>query len=319
MEKSKEPLIYMIPENSSIELNFQSYHLNQESAVFIPSGQYIKTDPSAQTIPVHPESPNHYRYLFSRILTLGHVAADEKIKSQNTNEVLDYSDRKWRRLNPFKTTDEELEILFDANEWLDHNMDAALDIKSGLLTYHETQKLSKEKLHLTLFQWKNQKLIGHARQKLYESGGSIKETSYALGFKDSAYFCRFFRNYTSHSPGEFIKTIEEKPQEKRIVKAFKSLLKEYIQSNHSVVFYANQLNLTTKSLSRVIKSATGLTPKHHINNEIISRAKHFLAEGATVSSITFELGFEEISHFSQFFKLHTRKAPSRLQSKSTID
>lgn len=318
MEKSREPSIYLLPANSSIELNFQSYHFDQESAVFIPKNQYIQADTTAHRIPVSPELPNYYRYLFSRILSIGHITADEKFKSQNTNELLHYSDQKWRILNPFKTTNEELEALFDANEWLERNVDAALDIKSGLLTYHEIQRLSKEKLQITLFQWKNRKLIGQARQKLYEFGGSIKETSYALGFKDSAYFCRFFRNYTSLSPREFINTIEDKPREKKILHAFKSLLQEHIHTDHSVGFYADQLNLTPKSLSRLVKSTSGISAKQHIHNETISKAKKLLLEGATITSAAFELGFKEVSHFSTFFKAHSNQKPSELSTKSTI-
>lgn len=310
MEKSKEPAILLLPENSSIELNFQSHHFDQESAVFIPAGQFISADEANHCIEVNPKFPNHYRYLFSQVLSIGHVDADEKIKSTGSKDVLDYSSEKWKKLNPFNTTSEELEMLFDANDWLDRNLQAGVDLKSDFLSSREIQKLSREKLRISLFQWKNHKLLNQARQILYESGGSVKETSYQLGFKDTAYFCRFFRNSTSFSPGEFIRTIEEKPQENRILRNFKSLVKEHIQSEHGVAFYADQLNLTSKNLSRIIKSTTGTTAKKHIEAELISTSKLVLQEGHSISSTAFELGFEEISHFSSFFKLHAGVSPS---------
>lgn len=315
MEKSKEPFVFLVPENSSIELNFQSYHFDNESAVFIPSGQFIQTDKSATRIAVNSKSPQDHRYLFSQVLTLGHVDADEQIKSKDSNEVLKYSSEKWKKLNPFNTTEEELEMLFDTSDWLDHNVEAALDLKTGLLSYQEIHRLSKEKLNLTLFQWKNHKLINQARQTLYESGGSVKKASYELGFKDSAYFCRFFKNNTSLSPGEFIRKIEDKPRENRILQDFKSLLKLYIYREHQVAFYANELNLTAKNLSQLVKSISGKSAKKHIQAELISKSKSLLREGHTVSSITFGLGFEEISHFSSFFKTHTGQTPSQLLSK----
>lgn len=310
--------MFLVSENSSFELNFQTYHFAQESALFIPPGQFIGVDQANQTIPLDPDSPQHYRYLFSRVLTLGHVAVDNKMKIADTQQVLDHSNAKWKRLNPFNSTNEELDLLFDTNDWLDQNVEASFDIKSELIKFNEVQKLSKKKLQLTLFQWKNHKLVNQARQLLYESGGSVKETSYELGFKDTAYFCRFFRNNTTQSPGEFIHSIEEKPRAKQVLKNFNSLIHENIQLHHDVAFYADQLNLTSKTLGHVIKSASGVSPKEHIKNTLISRAEHLLQEGQSVSTLAFELGFQEISHFSNFFKTHTGHNPSNV-AKSTIN
>ncbi|MEP0986529.1 AraC family transcriptional regulator [Ekhidna sp.] len=318
MERTKAPAIFLVPENSSFELNFQSHYFENESAVFVPADQFILTSTDTKCFPVNPKSPKNYRYLFSRVLSVGHVAADEKIKATQSQEILDYSTKKWKSLNPFNTNEEELEMLFDTNEWLDQNVEAALDIKNRILSYSEIQRLSKEKLNLTLFQWKNHKLINQARQTLFESGGSIKETSYTLGFKDTAYFCRFFRNNTTLSPGEFFKQIADKPREKKILNDFKSLLKQYVDKEHQVVFYANQLNLTPKSLSRLVKSTTGKGAKKHIEAALISKSKSLLKEGHAVGSVAFGLGFEEISHFSNFFKHYTHQTPSELV-KSTIE
>ncbi len=317
VEKSKEASVFLIPENSSVELNFQSYHFEKESAVFIPQGQFIRAEQATDQISVNTKSPNDYRYLFSQVLTLGHVDADEKIKSTTTDDVLDYSNKKWKKINPFNTTDEELEMLFDTSDWLDQHAAAAIDLRSELLSYKEIQKLSKEKLHLSLFQWKNHKLINQARQTLYESGGSVKETTYRLGFKDASYFCRFFKKTTSLSPGEFIRMIEDKPQEKRILEGFKSLLDHYVHLEHQVSFYANQLNLSAKRFSQIIKSISGISAKKHIEEALISESKFLLKEGYSVSSIAFELGFEEINHFSNFFKTHTGQSPSEFLVKST--
>ncbi len=319
MEKSKEPSIFFIPENSSIQLNFQSYHFDQESAVFIPSDQFIEIEQSTPSIVATDQSLNEYRYLFSQILTLGHISADKKLKSANHQEVLDYSQSKWKQLNPFNTTSEELEILFDTNEWLNHNLDASLNLADEFIPYREIRRISKQKLQLTFFQWKNHKLINLARQTLYESGGSIKETTHSLGFKDPAYFCRFFRSHTSLSPGQFVKIIEEHPREKLVLNNFKSLLNEYIYTEHSVDFYACELNLMPRNLSRIIKTISGISAKSHIESELIKKAQSHLKEGHSITTITFELGFQEVSHFSSFFKKHTGKTPSSFLSKSTTD
>ncbi len=318
MEKSTQPLVFIIPENTSLELNFQQYHFKEESAVFIPSDQYVDVAPSTSTIPVNNDESLNHRFLFSQVLTLGHVDSDEKIKSTSTKEILDYSSNKWRALNPFNTTEEELNLLFDANDWLEQHIEANFQFQD-FRHFNKLQSLSKRSIELSAFQWKNHKLINKARKTLYDTGGSIKESAYLLGFKDPAYFCRFFRNHTSKSPGEFIETIEKKPRDKRIQNSFNDLLKQNVRAHHDVSYYAEKLNLTVKTLSRIIKRASGITPKQHISNELITQAKHQIKEGHSITSLTFELGFEEVSHFSNFFKSQTGIAPSHGYSKSTIN
>ena len=158
MEKSDCPYVFLLPKNSSFELNFKTYYFEEESAIFIPIGQYFNADPTSHRIRLDKEDPLHYRYLFSQVITLGHVNADSKIKSISTKEVLDYSSQKWMALNPFNTKEDELELLFDANDWLENNIEAQLDVNS-FLSFKDVQRLSKKSLKLTVFQWKNHKLI----------------------------------------------------------------------------------------------------------------------------------------------------------------
>lgn len=307
-----------MPENSSFELNFQTFHFAKASALFIPSGQYIQGDQASKSFTVASQASLEHRFLFSQVLSLGHVDADEKMQASDFQNVLNHSSKKWKKLNPFNSTDEELDLLFNTNDWLNQNLEASLDIKHTMLPYRQVQRLSKEKLHLTFFQWKNHKLIKYAHRRLFETGGSVKSTSYDLGFKDISYFCRFFRNNTNQSPGEFIAALEENPKGKRLAEDFKFLLYEQVNNHHEVGYYADRLSYTPKTLSNIIKSATGATPKQHIKNELIRRAQSLLKEGHTISSLAFKLGFQEVSHFSNFFTRHAGQSPSQIQPKSTI-
>jgi len=47
-------------------------------------------------------------------------------------------------------------------------------------------------------------LIIEAKRELYTKELSIKEIAFKLGFEDSAYFSRFFKKETSHSPKEYV-------------------------------------------------------------------------------------------------------------------
>jgi AraC family transcriptional activator of pobA len=55
----------------------------------------------------------------------------------------------------------------------------------------------------TAFDIVQQRLALEARRRLVYVGGSVAGVAAALGFKDSAYFCRFFRRHTGVSPAEF--------------------------------------------------------------------------------------------------------------------
>ncbi|WP_424961837.1 AraC family transcriptional regulator [Ekhidna sp.] len=316
MEKTQHPYIYLIPSDSSVKLNFQTYHFCEPSAVFIPKNQYVSIE-STQSLAVEDHSTNHYRFLFSQVLTVGHVHADEKLPLKNHQETLKSAQERWLEMNPFKATPEELSLLFDLNEWLERNVAAKMESPDSFLSYQDVQRISKEKLDLTFFQWKNHKLINKARQILFETKGSVKEASYLLGFKDPAYFSRFFRNQTSLTPGQFVDGLENTSRNEALFEAFCQAIDQHFSDSHQVAFYANLLSQTPKTFSRNIYQSTGQTPKEHITNQLILSAQTMLSAKESVTATAFALGFEEVSHFSSFFKLHTGKAPSDFSSKST--
>ncbi len=74
--------------------------------------------------------------------------------------------------------------------------------------------------------------------------------------------------------------------------------------------YADQLSIHVNYLNRVLKQQTGQTTKSLISNRIIQEAKILLRQTEwNVSEIAFSLGFEEVAHFSNFFKKQTDCSP----------
>src|SRR3546814_20367283 len=61
----------------------------------------------------------------------------------------------------------------------------------------------KELLGLTPITVVHEQKLMHAKRKLTYSRISAAEIAYQLGFKDPAYFSRFFRRYTGQSPVDF--------------------------------------------------------------------------------------------------------------------
>ncbi|MFA6086758.1 helix-turn-helix domain-containing protein [Mucilaginibacter sp.] len=74
--------------------------------------------------------------------------------------------------------------------------------------------------------------------------------------------------------------------------------------------YADQLSIHVNYLNRVLKEQTGQTTKNLISNRIIQEAKILLRQTEwNVSEISLSLGFEEVAHFSNFFKKQTDSSP----------
>ena len=74
--------------------------------------------------------------------------------------------------------------------------------------------------------------------------------------------------------------------------------------------YADRLAIHVNHLNKVLKEITGQTTTAIISHRIIQEAKILLKQTDwNVSEISFTLGFDDIAHFSNFFKKHTSFTP----------
>lgn len=90
---------------------------------------------------------------------------------------------------------------------------------------------------------------------------------------------------------------------KSIVQRFKNLVEARFQQWHQVKDYAGALNVSPNYLNEVIKSTIGIPAKDFIRNRILLEAKRTAVFTAKSSKeIAFELGFDDPSHFSKFFR-----------------
>lgn len=75
--------------------------------------------------------------------------------------------------------------------------------------------------------------------------------------------------------------------------------------------YADRLSVHVNHLNKVLKENTGRTTTEVIGNRITQEAKILLKQTSwTVSEIAYCLGFEEVAHFSNFFKKQTALTPN---------
>lgn len=111
----------------------------------------------------------------------------------------------------------------------------------------------------------------------------------------------------------------EGSQASPIVTAFKRNLENHFRALAAgeaeqvlqVQDFAQMQNLHPNYFSTVIKSKTGKTVNTWIIEKIIAEAQALLVQTAKpINEIAYQLGFQEPTHFSRFFKKHTGLTPS---------
>jgi AraC family transcriptional activator of pobA len=91
-----------------------------------------------------------------------------------------------------------------------------------------------------------------------------------------------------------------------LVQRFKTLVDENYKNWHQVQDYANALNVSPNYLNEVIKSSINKSTKDYIQNRIILEAKRMaLFTNKSIKEIGYDMGFDDPSHFSKFFKTYT--------------
>ena len=99
---------------------------------------------------------------------------------------------------------------------------------------------------------------------------------------------------------------------------FKALIYDHIKINHQVNYYASLLNVTPNHLNKSIKTTTGKSATNWIDETIMLEAKYLLYQTTfSVSEIAMQVGHEDQSYFSRFFKKHEGMTP--VQYRKMID
>ena len=109
----------------------------------------------------------------------------------------------------------------------------------------------------------------------------------------------------------------------RIFSLFVELLeRQYpVESNSQVIQlkapldFAHALGIHVNHLNKVLKETTGRSTTEIIHGRIAEEAKILLRQTQwNVSEIAYSLGFDEVAHFSNFFKKHTDMSPLKYRN-----
>lgn len=146
---------------------------------------------------------------------------------------------------------------------------------------------------------------------------------------DYAFKYDLLRNYVLEliHTGQKLKPIESTTSTtnaaSRISSLFIELLERQfpIESNAQVIQlktpieFAKTLDIHINHLNKVLKETTGRSTIEIIHGRIAEEAKILLKQTQwNVSEIAFALGFDEVAHFSNFFKKHTALSPLKYRN-----
>lgn len=100
------------------------------------------------------------------------------------------------------------------------------------------------------------------------------------------------------------------PRKDSLTRQFMYLLAKHHNTHRDVEFYANELCVTPRYLSAVVKERTGGGALSWINSLVIKQAKSLLRDNRlSVMQVSDQLNFANPSFFGQYFKKHTGMTP----------
>jgi AraC family transcriptional activator of pobA len=162
------------------------------------------------------------------------------------------------------------------------------------------------KPYLTLSESQEQRLSAIFETVLAEYNGAMKNKNQMLALKvlELLILCdRFFSD------------AESEKQEciyNEVVESFNELIEKNFSKHRSVQFYADALHIHPNHLNFLVRKYTGLTAKETIMSHILLEAKMLLHSSTlTIKEIAYELGFEDPTSFSSFFKRNVNLSPAK--------
>jgi len=183
----------------------------------------------------------------------------------------------------------------------DHEVSCA-----GLLFYghHDTPviKLSKED------QNKLEVLYSVFVEEFNEEDDNLKSEMLRVILK------RLIVKLTRKYKGQFNAVLSSE-KELDTIREFNVLVEQNFREYHQVQDYADLLHKSSKTISNLFSKFSSQSPLELIHTRLLLEAKRqLLYTDKTAKQIAFEIGFQDISGFSRFFKKHTEMSPSQFRN-----
>lgn len=322
--------------SGGIQVDFQNYNNWKDKIIYLEPGQYIKflsDNFLVRKIEFVDETyfkNKDVRVLFKHLVSLGYIDFEEcsecqqylssTVLSPEIGNIIDVSSQQWFWQNPFQASKEEYHIIFDVKEVIDKEFQHNITQQqiTELINSNElsAQRLMKNKVGISVKKLILEKRLLEGKRALAFTDKNIQEVAFDLGYKDPAYFNRLFTQTVGTNPKKFRQTLDFKHRD-TFAEDILELLKTYHKEHHSIDFYSDKMNLSVKTLSKKVKSKLSTSLGKLIREEIISSAKQMLLSGESVKQVSYTLHFEEISHFSSFFKHYVGQSPTNFIDKKS--
>ncbi len=101
-----------------------------------------------------------------------------------------------------------------------------------------------------------------------------------------------------------------------LLEQFKNLVELHFKQEKFPSFYADKLHISSNHLNNICKSHLGKQAGEFIRERIVLEAKRLLINpGSSISSLSYELNFNDNSYFTKFFKKSTGMTPEEFRRK----
>lgn len=322
-------LIHILEGSGNIQVDFKNYHDWSDKAIYLEKGQYIKflSDDFLVRFIHFPDEiifkSKDVRILFKHLISLGYINFKEcddcktflnaTVFNNSMSELIDISTEQWYWQNPFQANKDEYQVIFDVKEIIDQEF--SNNINTAALANHLTHSeytvkhLVKNKLGLSVKNLIQNKKLIESQKDIAFTDKNIQEIAYDQGFKDPGYFNRTFKNQTGQTPKQFRDNFDYKERD-LFVQDLIHLIQEFHTEQHALGFYADQMNISIKALSKKVKLKMNTSLGQLIRSQLILSAKEMLSQEESIKNIAHTLGFEEANHFSSFFSHYVGVSPS---------
>ncbi|NDV60334.1 helix-turn-helix domain-containing protein [Bacteroides sp. 519] len=146
----------------------------------------------------------------------------------------------------------------------------------------------------------------HLVRNLYEDRGNRFRPKMIINILQNFFLDTFDKVYR-HNDRQIIK---EADRGNEIYKNFIQLVHKYCKQVREVTFYANELSISTRYLTKIAQRTDKITPKMFIDNCVIQEIKLQLQSSEnSIQQIARELNFPDQSYLTRFFKSRTGMTP----------
>lgn len=110
-----------------------------------------------------------------------------------------------------------------------------------------------------------------------------------------------------------------KKQSVNHIPIFINLVNRHFKKAHDVAFYAEEMNITSNYLNKIVKNSLAMSARQYILTRIMSEAQLLLRlTEISISELAYALGFNDPNYFIRYFKKTVGTTPKEFRKRGTL-